>query len=396
MNLLQRRLFAELAKVFCLSLAVLLVFILMGRALQLRDMLLGLEMGVVDTLRLFGYLSPFFLLMVCPVACMLAVFLTFLRMSTDRELIALKAGGVSLYQLLPASLFFGLLCSLLALWISLVWQAWGMGEFRNAVLGLASSKARVVLRPGVFNKEIPGMVFFARRVDPIRGTLSQVLVEDQSRGDGTLTILAPEGNLGTDYEQGELLFLLRNGRIYSQSGGHSEGSVFVLGFDEYVVRLALDSLFRGLDMGPVKPKEMAWDVLAALPVDDIALKDARLANKIVVERHKRLIFPAACLVLCIFAIPIASSFQGLHRQSGLVLALVLFLIYYSLLSMGISLGESGGLSPWIGLWGPNVLFLLLGLYGIHLSARERMPHLLGWVRTLRQKYRGSAREESRS
>ena len=93
MNLLQRRLFAEFSKVFILSLAILLLFILMGQAMRLRDMLLGLELGLVDTLRLFLYLTPSLLQYVLPVACMLAVFLTFLRMSSDRELIALKAGG---------------------------------------------------------------------------------------------------------------------------------------------------------------------------------------------------------------------------------------------------------------------------------------------------------------
>ena len=41
MNLLQRRLFMEHAKTFLLSMAVLLLFILMGRALQLRDMALS-------------------------------------------------------------------------------------------------------------------------------------------------------------------------------------------------------------------------------------------------------------------------------------------------------------------------------------------------------------------
>ena len=41
MNLLQRRLLAEFSKVFTLSLAILLLFILMGQALRLRDMLLG-------------------------------------------------------------------------------------------------------------------------------------------------------------------------------------------------------------------------------------------------------------------------------------------------------------------------------------------------------------------
>ena len=54
MKLLQRRLFAEHMKTFLLSASVLLLFILLGRALQLRDMLMGLELSVFDTLKLFG------------------------------------------------------------------------------------------------------------------------------------------------------------------------------------------------------------------------------------------------------------------------------------------------------------------------------------------------------
>lgn len=129
MNLLQRRLFAEFSKVFALSLAVLLLFILMGQAMRLRDMLLGLELGMGDTLRLFAYLTPSLLQYIMPVACMLAVFLTFLRMSSDRELIALKAGGVSLYQMLPAPLLFSCLCTLFSLWVTLFLVGWGRGIF---------------------------------------------------------------------------------------------------------------------------------------------------------------------------------------------------------------------------------------------------------------------------
>lgn len=388
MNLLQRRLFVELAKVFFLALAVLLLFILMGRALQLRDMLLGLQLSVPDTLRLFGYLCPFFVLMVCPVACMLAVFLTFLRMGTDRELVALKAGGVSLYQMLPAPLMFAALCTGFAVWVSLDWLAWGMGHFRSEILAIASSRARIVIQPGVFNKDIPGMVFFARQVDPATGTLAHVLVEDASRPDATLTILAPNGHVDTDYDRGELLFLLKNGRIYTEQ----DQGISVLGFDEYVVRLALSTMFQGLDLGPVKPKEMSWHELISLPVPEIAAEDARLANKIMVERHKRWVFPLACMVLTVFVIPIAVSVQGMRRQNGLILALLLFFAYYSLLSLGITTGESGQMPPLIGIWVPNALFLGFGLYGLHLAAQERMPHVPDFLRRLRRRRNGDAGE----
>jgi lipopolysaccharide export system permease protein len=372
MNLLQRRLFAEHTKTFFLSMAVLLLFILMGRALQLRDMLLGLELGVVDTLRLFGYLSPFFLLIICPIACMLAVFLTFLRMSTERELVALKAGGISLYQMLPASLLFSVCCALLGFWISYYWQAWGMGNFRSEILSIASSSARVVVQPGVFNKDVPGMVLFARKVDPLSGTLAGVMVEDRRSGNTRMTILAPEGNLDADYESGEIIFLLKNGQSYTE---HDQ-DLSIMRFQEYAVRLAFDSLFQGVDMGPVKPKEYTWDRLYDRENEEHLKKtDPRMARKIVVERHKRYVFPLACIILCIFVIPIATSFQGLKQQTGVLMALLLFLVYYSFLMLGISLGESGDLPPVLGLWIPNAVFLCMGLYGMRLAAQERMPRI---------------------
>ena len=362
----------EHAKTFFLSMAVLLLFILMGRALQLRDMLLGLELNIWDTLRLFGYLSPFFLLIICPIACMLAVFLTFLRMSTERELVALKAGGVSLYQMLPAPLFFSVLCALLGFWISVYWQAWGMGHFRSEVLNIASSSARVVVQPGVFNKDVPNMVMFARKVDPMSGTMAGVMVEDRRASDATMTILAPEGSLDADYENGEIIFLLKDGRSYTEKNN----TLSIMGFKEYAVRLSFDSLFQGVDMGSVKPKEYTWERLYDYQNErELQKTDPRMARKIVVERHKRYVFPLSCVVLCIFVIPIATSFQGLKQQTGVVMALLLFLVYYSLLMLGMSLGESGDLDPRIGLWVPNALFLAMGLYGMRLAAQERMPRI---------------------
>ena len=372
MKLLQRRLFAEHVKTFLLASSVLLLFILLGRALQLRDMLMGLELSVLDTLKLFGYLSPFFMLIICPIACMLAVFLTFLRMSTDRELVALKAGGVSLYQMLPAPLLFSVLCAGLGFLISLHLQAWGMSSFRSEVLSIASSSARIVVQPGVFNKDIPNMVMFARKVDPVSGSMADVMVEDRRSAKGRMTILAPSGDLDADYESGEIIFLMKDGRSYTEN----DEAMTVIGFKEYAVRLSIDSLFKGIDMGPVKPKEYSWERLYDYENQKkLSKTNPRMARKIEVERHKRFVFPIACIVLCIFVIPIATSFQGLKQQTGVLMALLLFLTYYSFLMLGISLGESGDLSPRIGLWVPNALFLGLGLYGMRLADQERMPRI---------------------
>lgn len=356
----------------------LLTLILIGRGLQLRDLFLGLDLDTMDALALFGYMVPFFLLLVMPLACMLSVFLTFLRMSTDRELIAMKAGGVSLYQLLVAPLIFCLVCLAFNIFISMHGVAWGMTKFRSTIMDIATSRARIVVQPGVFNQDIFGLTLFARQVDADTSEMKQVIFEDRTRDKkNRITILAPRGQIVTEPEQGNLVFKLYDGHIY-----RADGDQFgILGFGEYVIRLDLANLFSSVELGEVRPKEMSWAELGRFHAEQNA-PSRRFQLKVNVERHKRWALPAACLVLGLFAMPLACAFEGVRRQMGVVLSLVMFLVYYSLLSLGLSMGESGRLPPMVGLWIPNVLFGLAGAIGLHLAVHERTPNILSLLQYL--------------
>lgn len=380
MSLLQRRLLQEFFRLFFLAVGGLLILILMGRGIYLRDMLTGLEIGFVDALRLFGYMSPLFLPMICPGACILAVFITFLRFSNDREMTALRAGGISLYQMLPATLIFGLVACGLTLVVTLVGQGWGMGNFRAELLEIAGNRAKIIIRPGIFHHNIPNMVFFARQVNPQTGQMAQIMVEDSSIKQNKMIILASEGNVGTDYLRGELNFLLKNGRIYMES----DSLLTVLSFDEYIVRLGLNSLFRDLNLGALAPKEMTWRELTALPVNDIMLDNPRLGHRIKIEMHNRFVLPVACLVFSIFAMPISMGFTGMQKQGGPILAVLFFLFYFSLYSIGTDLAKSGFVSTAVGMWSANAVFLLLSAIGMYLAGHERMPQSADFMRRLRQ------------
>jgi len=380
LGLLQRRLFGELGFLFLLCAGSLLTLLLIGRMLQLRELFMTQDLSFLDLGRLFFYLSPFFLLVIIPIACMLSVFLTFLRMGTDRELIALRTSGVSLLQLLPAPLIFCLVCLAFNAVISFHGLAWGMNNFRDTVLELARTKTQLVLQPGVFNTDFPGLTIFARQVDRQRGELEEVFVRDSTRDGITATILAPTGRVATDRERGEIVFVLENGRIYRQE----QQGVGVLGFGEYTVRMDLSKLVGGYDVGEVKPKEMTWEQLNALSdsPETEAEFGGNYARKVEVERHKRMSLPWACLVLGMFAIPLSTAFQGLSRQWGLILALGFFMLYYTLLSIGLTTGEAGTLSPIIGLWLPNVFFLAAALLGMRLAVSERSLDVVSRLRHL--------------
>lgn len=366
-NTLHRYMLGEITRTFILCVAFLLALILLGRGVQMRELMVGLSLGVGEFLLVLMYMSPMFLLMVIPLSCMLSVFLTTLRMSGDRELVALRAGGVSVCQLLPAPLWFAAICCLATLGISLYGIAWGSDNFRATVLHLAREKAQVNLQPGVFNHDISGMTMFARQVDPATKELRQVIVEDSNVGEGArLTILAPTGRITTDNKQGELVFNLHNGRIYKLD----EGVVSVLNFGEYNIRIDLEKVFKNVPLGELRPREMSWGDLLRLRDEIAGNPDGRSDRKALVEIQKRFSFPAASLVLALFAVPLAAGFQDAKRQTGLILALAAFLLYYSIYSLGITLAEAGRVPPAVAMWTPNAVFLLLGVGGMILASRE--------------------------
>ena len=367
-SLLHRQIFREHVNLFLLSLSCLLGIILLGRMLQLRDLLLGQEVGFLDLFTLFFFLSPFFLLLLTPIACMLSVFLTFLRMSTDRELVALKSNGVSLYQLLPAPLIFCICCTLFSFFISHHGMSWGMDHFRGQILEMIRTRTKLAVQAGIFNQEFPGLTFYAHQVDE-DGRMNFVFVQDQRQEGITVNIVADKGQVVTDADQGSLVISFDNGRIYRRTGERLE----VLQFGTYTIRLPLGSLFGDWSMDERKPNELSVSELKFLigHPDGMADVEKSSPNKVRTELQKRYSLPLGCLVLGLFAMPIACIFTGLRQQYGLILSLGMFMVYYSLFSVGVSLGEAGTVRPQVGLWVPNVVFLCIGLVFLRVASRER-------------------------
>jgi lipopolysaccharide export system permease protein len=377
LKIVHSQIFKEHLSLFMLIGSCLLGLILVGRMLQLREMLLSQNLGLFDVLRLFFYLSPVFLLLLTPIACMLSIFLTFLRMSADRELTALKASGISLYQLLFAPLVFGSLCTLFSLYIGLFGLSWGMEQFKHSLLEFARTKTKLSLQSGVFNQEFPGLTIYAQKVNLETGDIQFVFVQDKTNKGFTTTVIAPEGTVTTDSEKEQIKVVFKNGRIFRRVGE----TLDVLHFGSYAVRLPLGNMLRSMGFERTSPKELSFAKLLAYDSDPELMKEFDQTHqlKIKVEIQKRLALPLACLILGLFSVPVACVFQAFKQQHGIVLAMAVFLVYYSLLSVGESLGESKLLPPYIGVWVPNLLFLGAGLLFLRQAVRERVPSGVVWV-----------------
>ena len=258
-----------------------------------------------------------------------------------------------------------------------------MDNFRRTLVEFVQTRTKLALQAGIFNQEFQGLTFYAHQVDNDTGRLKFVFVQDKTRKDVTVAIVAPEGGIRTEPEEGRLAIDFKNGRIFRWAGQDLD----ILHFGSYAIRLPLASLLTSFRMDDARPSEMSLTRLLALgqaPPDSAEAKRFP-ANKVRVEIQKRLALPVACLVLGLFALPIACVFRGLRQQFGLLLSLGLFLVYYSLLSLGMSLAEAGSLPAIPALWGPNILFLGVGLSILRLAQLERGAQVFEWLAHLRLK-----------
>ncbi len=369
MKLLHRQILKEVCLIFTVTLTSMISLIVIGRMIDLKEIFVGQNISVLDVIKAFFFLGPSFLGLVIPIACMLSIFLCFLRMASDRELTALQVSGISIKNLVLSPLIFSLLAFGVTLYVSMHLVSWGMDNFRKTALEMIKSSTELSIQPGVFNKFLPGMAIFAQQSDLETRSLISIFIRDETRQDSPLTIVAPKGRIVTDTGQGEIFFILENGNIYR----HNQRENTVVSFGEYRIRLDLFGLLGGIELRDKDPEEMSWAELGRAKIE--TEPDTRSYRLLVLEQHKRFALPLACLILGFFSVPLGMTLQGMGRNWGLFLAILCFLVYYSLFTAMYSLGEIGVIPLSIALWIPNAFFLCLALAGFYFYSLGREINL---------------------
>jgi lipopolysaccharide export system permease protein len=360
-RLLYRYLAQEILVPFFLGLIAFNGILFVGRLLNLASLMVTSNIPLVTMLKLLLHLLPTFSLITIPMAFLLAVLLAFGRLSGDSEIIAMKAAGISLHQLLPPVLVLAALGTALTLVIALYVLPTSSRSFKTLLNGAIQHGASMAIREGVFNDRINGVVLYCTAFDSERNTMRGILIQDERNQREPLTIFASSGSLTPDPTGATLAVALHDGSIHSYKGTQDYRLV---SFNRYTMQIPIT---RG--KGPVHDEDdmTLGELLANLRARTGSSKQQR---DMAIELHNRFAFPAACMIFAFIGMALGIQNQRTGKGSGFTLSVAVFVAYYIVLSIGKTMVQNGVLPPGIAMWLPNLLFLCLGITLFQLTARE--------------------------
>ena len=366
-SIIYRYVFKEMIPPFVINLMFFTFVFLMVEMLKVTNMVVNYSVGVFTVLIMLAYSTPYFLTYIIPMSIMVAILLTFLRLSGDNEIVALKTSGMSIYGLLPPAMFFCLLGCLLTLFMTLYGMPWGRLSFKELTYKVVSSNLEIGLKDRTFNDSFEDVVLYVNKIDPKSKELQDIFIEDKRTQDIVSTVVAPRGKLFSEPDEYIYNLLLYNGVIY-QADVKNRSTKYI-DFDTYEIQLDIEQVSSSLQLGPKHRKEMNLVELRHY-LNNRAQRDSNYYNTLM-ELHKKFSIPIACFALGLLAVPLGIQSGSTKKSFGLVLGMVFFLIYYLLLTAGLVFGETGTCPPVIGMWVPNVVMGVLGLYLLIKTANER-------------------------
>ena len=366
-RLINRYILKEIALPFVMILFVLTFVLVMGKILQLMDLMINKGVGLGDIALLMLFLMPSFLMFTIPISLLIAILIGIGRLSGDNEITILKMSGVSLYQMSAPVAVAAVIAFMMTAANTLFLVPYGNVATKNLLFSLAQKKASIGIREKVFIDDFRGVLLYAAKI-PVHGDfLEGVLVEDSRISQQPSTIIARKAYFISDPSTRVVTLRMEDGSTHTVDPGQKRYQK--MDFHFYDVRLDFASSLSDEGKTPEKTSTEMTVTELARSMKKPGVKDEVL-REMAIELNKKLTIPLSCLVFGLLGLPLGIRHHRSVRSRGFTIGLAVVLVYYLLRLNGEALVETGRLSPVIGTWAPNVIFAVAGAVLFFLRASE--------------------------
>ncbi|WP_337995891.1 LPS export ABC transporter permease LptF [Oleispirillum naphthae] len=170
------------------------VLLWLSQSLRFIDLIVNKGLSVVLFLKLTSLLLPGFLMVVLPIAVFTVVLFVYNKLASDRELVVMRATGMSQWDLSKPALVLAALAMALSCALSLWIAPASVKTFREMQWTIRQDVTHLVLKEGEFTDIGDGIVVFVSDRDA-DNVLTNVLISDSSMPGKAITVMAEKGAL---------------------------------------------------------------------------------------------------------------------------------------------------------------------------------------------------------
>jgi LPS export ABC transporter permease LptG/LPS export ABC transporter permease LptF len=326
--------------------------------------------SLTDVLRIFAYMLPNALAYTIPMAVLVGILLGLSRLASDSEITAMRACGMG-------ALDFVSIVSIVSA------AAFGLGLFNSLYLGprssaalltltdsLKSSQASFEVQPRVFYEDFRNYVLYIQDVRPAAGAAvwHHVFLADLTQLATPHITTADQAVVVNGDNQTIRLHLLNGGQHQTSPTDPNQYNISTFTSTDLPIQTgAPEDAHLGRVDTPILalPLGELWR-LGNSPNSEIPGHPARIYR---IEFNKRFSYPFACLVLMLVGVPLGLSSKRGGKSTGFVLTILLVFVYYFLSSVGVAFAKTGKLSPFLGVWGANLIFAAAGAFLLYQMSR---------------------------
>ena len=412
MKTLDRYILRQLLFITALGVLALTLLMLLGQLFKELHTLL-VESGAPPRI-VFDFIVqviPFSLTFTVPWGFLTAVLLVYGRLAADNELTSMRMAGLSLWRLSLPAIGLGIVLSALCYYINIEVAPRGKQSMSDLVLSAAMDNPRNLLRSGQSATKLDKVQLYieSRQEDELRGLHIYPLSEDEeansiATGGGFTSIHARSAKLGAFDVPSRMLDLTlhnaiiertRNGitelprlskmplRVHIPIRTHRKLKPNRFTNAEIAEVLRHSAVTAGLDLGRMERYSKAAAAHPVFPCAERlwaeACKDAAYYKGAMNEKNlrafrtegvKRASFACACIVFSLIGVPLAITARRRDTSTGFAIGILVAAVYFLALVLCEMSRKSGGITPYIVLWLPNVLCAAYALWQ-HQKAKFR-------------------------
>ena len=364
MKILRTYILKELLQPTGMALILFTFVLLVGNLIKLAELMVNKGVAVVAIVQMFGLLIPSLLSYTVPMAALTGTLLAFGKLSSDREILAMKASGISLFSIAAPVLTIGFILSMVLIPINDRVVPWTHYATRQLLQDIGIRNPAAFLEAGTFIKEFKPYILFVYRVEGNK--MSKVRIYEPREGHPTRTVVAERGEFIPIPAEQRVMLKLQNGTA-DEPDSKNPGKFYKLEFVSYAMNLILN---QGVDPKTLgrKPKDMT---LAELEEEGRRLESEGIdSTPLKIEAAGRISMAFSPFVFILIGLPLGITTRRAQRSIGFGLSIGIFLGYYALLILGQALAQKNVLTPIHAVWLGNEIFFLLGAFLLWRACRQ--------------------------